>query len=393
MPTINLTLAEHSPEWVSFLQELFLTFGRERNMPVHAESFTWSEIRKKLVDIGINKSSADVSEAGSSWVPSLVSMNSLRPFQATEIARIRGNEIFNPASWNSITLRGSDEVWSLPFTTDVRVIYYWRDMLEKAGIEENGAFATPDAMLTTLERLKTVVLTPLVMRTAEIVFTSASWLWSVGCDFVSPDGKTVLLNEPIAHEALQKYFQLTRFLTKNESPTLQTTRDIFFDRQAAVTISGSWFAHELWQQNEAPPAWGAQLGISPMPGPSFVGGTNLIIWKLCQFEREAVQLVESLISPQIQSYMAHYTSAFPATRLAMTTLVQSKEHAKPVVYAIETGRSLPATPLWGLTEQRITEAFNRIWQQLRETPDTNIPELLSKQLPVLTRRLDTILAG
>jgi multiple sugar transport system substrate-binding protein len=247
-------------------------------------------------------------------------------------------------------------------------------------------------MLTTLERLQTIIPTPLVVRTAEIVFASASWLWHVGSDFVSADGKTVLLNEPKAHDALQKYFQLTRFLTKNESPTLQTTREMFFNRQAAVTISGTWFAYELWQ-NEAMPAWSAQLGISPMPGPSFVGGTNLVVWKLSNFEREAVQLVESLISPQVQSYMAHLTSDFPATRLAMAALVQSKEHARPVAYAIETGRSLPAIPLWGLTEQRISDAFNRIWQQLRETPDTNIPELLSKHLPVLTHRLDTILAG
>jgi multiple sugar transport system substrate-binding protein len=396
MPTINLTMAAHGPSWMEYIQKAIETFGRERYVSVKSEAYTWSEIWRKLVDISIHKSDVDVSEVGSTWIPSLVSMNALRPYQPADLTRLRVKANFPPATWQSTTVLGSDQVWAIPFAADVRVVYYWRDMLEQAGLDESKAFSTPDDMLNTMEQLKTVVPTPLVMQTLynsrDTVFIAASWLWGAGIDFVSADGKSTLLNEPAAHQALQKHFQLARFLPNKEPISLQIAHDMFFNRQAAVTISGPWFASELWLQQESP-SWSARLGVSSMPGPSFVGGTNLIIWGHSKVERESVQLIENLISPEVQNSLARFTTDLPVTRAAMETLMQTKVHAKAFVQSIETGRSLPAIPLWGLTEQRLTETFCRIWQELRESPETDIAELLSKRLPALARRLDVVLAG
>jgi multiple sugar transport system substrate-binding protein len=396
MPTINITLAvAHDPQWMNFIQKAIEPFGRELNASVKMEAFGWDDIWKKLVDISVRKSDTDVSEVGSTWVASLVSMNSLRPFQPADIGRIGNKENFHPAVWRSASVLGSDQVWSIPYAADVRVVYYWRDMLEQAGIDESNAFSTPEAMQQTLERLQTVTPTPLVLQlnNREIVYSAASWLWAEGSDFVSVDGKSTLLNETKARQALQKYFQLARFLPGKElSSSLTAYHNMFFGRQAAVTIAGPGFVPELWSHQGMPP-WSSQLGISSMPGPSFVGGTNLVIWEHSVHDREAVRLIAYLISPEVQNALVYFTTGLPTTQAAMNALVKSKAYTQEFINSIETGRSLPSIPLWGLTEQRLADTFCRIWQELCEAPSTNIPEILSQRLPALARRLDTILAG
>jgi multiple sugar transport system substrate-binding protein len=396
MSTLHLTLASHGLEWLEFFDKALDSFSRERHFSTKTTTYEWDVIWKQLVDISIHKSGADVSVVGSTWVASLVSMNSLRPFQPTDIARLGGKGAFSPASWQSATVMGSEQVWAIPYMADVRVVYYWRDLLEQAGIDETNAFSTPEAFQETLERLQPTIPTPLVLQTnnqtRDPLYIAASWLWAEGGDFVSADGKSTLLNEPLARQSLQKHFELVRFLPGNQLISNDRAREIFFQRQAAVTIAGSWFAWDL-SRPENIPAWGAQLGIASMPGPSFVGGVNLVIWNHSLLERETMQLIEWLVSPKFQKSLISYTNNLPVTQAAMQTLAQNNPHTKQFVHSIQTGRALPAIPLWGLTEQRLSEAICRIWQELSESREANVAEVLSRRIPILAHRINNILAG
>ena len=51
--------------------------------------------------------------------------------------------------------RRPDGTWALPWFTEARAIYYRKDVLKKAGVDEATAFADWDAFRATLEKIKT----------------------------------------------------------------------------------------------------------------------------------------------------------------------------------------------------------------------------------------------
>ena len=90
MAKVSLSFAAHGPSWSALINNALNAYGRDHHITTKSVWFAWEEIWKQLVDISVHKSETDISEAGSTWVVSLVSMNSLRPFRASEIARIGG---------------------------------------------------------------------------------------------------------------------------------------------------------------------------------------------------------------------------------------------------------------------------------------------------------------
>src|SRR5512145_401590 len=94
---VALTLADHGQEWESLIEKSLEDFTRERHIAVDKHIFSWGNYWKALVDISVHQSGADLSEVGSTWVPSLVSMNSLRPFQPSDMSACGGTQALMPA--------------------------------------------------------------------------------------------------------------------------------------------------------------------------------------------------------------------------------------------------------------------------------------------------------
>jgi hypothetical protein len=66
----------------------------------------------------------------------LAAMQALRPFTRRSFPVTA--RLFPPTSWNSVSLIGDRRV--VPYLlADTRVIMYWRDMLDEAGIDETAA--------------------------------------------------------------------------------------------------------------------------------------------------------------------------------------------------------------------------------------------------------------
>ena len=141
-PRIDLSLAGHTPAAIQTLRQMIRRYEESRRSFVQLSVFDWDTIWKEMVNIGIYKRGADLSEVGTTWIGSFVSMNALRPFKPAEIEQIGGEQVFLPTAWQTTSLVGDGRVWAIPFLSDVRVIFYWRDMLEKARVDEAAAFAS-----------------------------------------------------------------------------------------------------------------------------------------------------------------------------------------------------------------------------------------------------------
>jgi multiple sugar transport system substrate-binding protein len=373
---------------------LLSEFEKLFGLHVQLQKQTWNTAWGELVRYSIYKNAPDVSEVGSTWIGDLIGMNTLRPFTQNEINTFGGAQAFFPSAWNSGV--GSDgQVWSIPWLIDSRLMYYRRDILEKAGIDPATAFQTHAALVATLERLEQAgVENPWAIpthKTRMSLHNVASWVWGAGGQFVSPDGKRALFASPEALAGFRQYYELGRFLSPQarELDDVQSDR-LFWKGQAAVTISGPW----LMSEPTADPQVIANTGVAFPPGIPFIGGSSLVIWQSSQSPREALSLVRFLTSQHVQSTYLTTVGLLPARQEVFANLPNaSNPAAKYIHQEIQTGRSFPLFPLWGLVEERLSSALGIIWQEINSTPELDLAELIERDLGLLARRLDLALNG
>jgi multiple sugar transport system substrate-binding protein len=295
MAPLRISIADHIEEATSSIKALLLEYEETHRTDIEVTAILWNDLWLALRQIAIARSSMDVSEIGSTWLSSLVSMNALRHFSHQEVAHIGGSDIFQPVAWQSSSISNDTRTWAIPWMADARIIYYWRDMLEAAGVDEEVAFATPEQMEDTFARL-TVSGGPGVwavptQSVSGMLHYLSPWLWNTGQDYLTDDSSRTSFANHDALNGIVSYFRLHRYLP----PGLVLAEEdqafnLFETRQVAVSMSGPWRLMALTQ-----PETRARLGLALPPGPPFVGGSNLVIWQHIAHSnaKDALELVRS----------------------------------------------------------------------------------------------------
>jgi multiple sugar transport system substrate-binding protein len=140
------------------------------------------------------------------------------------------------------------------------------------------------------------------------------------------------------------------------------------------------------------PELAPRLGIALPPGPSYVGGSSLVIWKHSRHEDQAVDLVQHLLGQQAQYDYCLASGNLPVRR---ETLASPPYTDDPVyhgfVQAIEKGRTFPVFRLSGLVEERLATTLAQVWAELAQNPPTVLAELLGQFLKPTAGRLRSVL--
>jgi multiple sugar transport system substrate-binding protein len=401
MPPIEFTLNAHDEDALAALRLTVEDFRKtHRTIPINITEIGWDDAWNRLVRVALYKDGADVSEVGSTWVSSFVGMEALRPYTLPEIYKMGGAAAFLPSVWQNGYLIGGDQLWAVPWLCDTRVIFYWRDMLEHAGIDEAVAFQSFEQMEETLACLQARgIPTPWAVatyQTAETLYSSAGWIWGAGGDFVSADGHQVLLAEPETRAGIARYFGLYRYMPQHsEALNSEAVFKLFQNQSVAATISGSWFLKWL-QQHGMPPYTLSRIGVAPLPGPSFIGSTELAIWKHVPYghERLVVDLVHFLVtSPALLDYY-HHAGLLPARRdLLAQPPFSTDPYYQKIIEALASGRTHPRIAMWGLVEDRLVNLLANLWNEVRADPAQDITALVERNVVPLAQRLAATLAG
>jgi multiple sugar transport system substrate-binding protein len=401
MRPIDFTLASHGEEALATLRQALGDFQKSHHdSSLNVTELSWDEAWSSLVRVALYKDGAEVSEVGSTWVGGFVGMDALRPYTLPEISKVGGAAAFLPSIWQSGSLIGDDALWAVPWLNDTRVIFYWRDMLEDAGIDEAGAFQSFEQMDQTLARLQSHgSATPWAVttrRTANTLYNVFSWVWGAGGDFMSADGKQMLVAEPEARAGLAQYYRLYRYMPqRNEPMDGVATFELFRNRSVAAIVSGSWFLTWLRGHDLSPDTL-LRIGVSLLPGPSFVGSTGLVIWKHLAHEHErlATDLVRFLVTSPALLDFYHRAGSLPARRDLLAQLPFSTDpHYQKIIEALETGRPHPCIAPWGLVEERLVTGLAKIWNEMRADPTQDVAALIYQQIVPLARQLEAMLAG
>lgn len=385
------------PTTADDLKPLLEEFENINRVRVRLRIMEWDTAWAELLKVALYQHGPDISEIGSTWLGSFVGMHALQLFSDEEVAAVGGPAAFIPSTWQSGAVARHplerSVRWAIPWWADTRILYYRRDVLAQAGIDEDMAFASFAQLEQTLGRLLDAgVPVPWVIPTHEsrmTIHNVASWIWGAGGDFVSGDGMRTLFSWARARAGIQAYFGLARYLTGPARDLDDTQSDALFNEgTAAVTISGPWLAQF------ASPEVLANLGMALVPGTPFVGGSHLVCWKHAVYGSASIDLIRFLTSKHVQTAFGQRAGLLP-TR---PDVLRNPPFADTPLYQIvagglEKGRSFRPIPLWGLVEERLSEALSDLWAQVLAEPDLDLAEAIAGCLNPLARQLDVTLGS
>ncbi|MBN1305138.1 MAG: extracellular solute-binding protein [Anaerolineales bacterium] len=398
MKTLEYLTIVHDKPAANQVVSLLDRFKDQSGIEVETKFTDWDTIWRELVSVSINRKGADITEVGTSWLESLVTMNSLRPFTQEEIIQVGGKNAFLTSAWEALSVRGDNQVWGIPLRSDVRVVWYWKDMLEEAGVDPDSAFKTYTDVHQSLETLKSVIPTPwgvtTVLGDPNTIQVLASWVWGSGHDFVMPDGKMVSLDNPAALGSLKAYFDLHEFMPReNELLTAELILEKFSKREIAATVAGPWVYRYL-KNIDIPKRQLARVGVALPPGPPFVGGTVLAAWNHSTRGEEIVEFLKFMTSPDVQTQYCPMLGLLPVTHAAWALPPYSVEHHHNVVYqALSCGRTFPSVPLWGMVEEKILTTIAGVWSYLLTTENPRVEETIIRYFDPVINRLNLSLSS
>ena len=389
---LALSTMFRSPEVSNSIQADMGQFGKMNGVDINCQDFDYATGWSDFMRMAIYGGSPDVSEIGTTWIQDFAAMNVLRPFSASEIRNAGGVETFAPAVWQSGMSTGT--AWAIPWMTDLSMVCYRRDMLAKAGIQEQDAFQTPEKFEQTLIQLqKAGISAPWVVPTQRSyinVHNLAMWVWQAGQELLDTEKRVVLFDQPGVRSAILSFFRLYRYISKEMQHLTETDADqMFIDGKAAVTISGPWnIIYSL-----RTPEVAANMGLAIPLGCSYTGGASLIIWERTSQPAAALGLIEHLTSREFQTTFPKTVGLLPGRLDSLESFPLPDPSLYPVVYqALKTGRSLPNIGLWGLIEDRLAHAIPLLWNDIFASPHPDLEALYDKHISPLTNRLNITLS-
>jgi multiple sugar transport system substrate-binding protein len=392
MDEITLSIFNHSPAASGRLAELLKQFEREEKIHVRLEVIPWSMGWQRLVEMGLYHTGADISEIGSTWIMDFVRMNALRPYSQADADEITGGRWYFDSTWTGgvSTENGSHTIWGLPFAGDARTIFYRRDWLQKAGVDEALAFNGPSRFDHTLAAIQragcSMPLSLPVGRSRNNIHGLASWVWGLGGEFLSADGTRIEFDHERALDGFKAYFGLGRYLGLERIVAETESDSAFRLGRSAVTISGYWILHE-----EKTAEVNENLGLTPVPGPSFVGGEHLVIWKHSRRAEQALRLAKFLARPA-SSEDLYPLFGLPVAIDDWNQAPFNTPHYLVFRDSLQNGRSFRPGQLWGLVEKYLSETLPEIWTEVLAHPE-RADAIVENSLGALASRLKTSVRG
>ncbi len=395
MEEVSLSLMFHNEQSLAAIQSILDVFESQYRVHVNLTVLNWTTGHAELTREALYQRGPDVSEIGSTWSSGLITMNALRPFSPHDLAQIGRPEEYIPASWNTGRVHGDERTWAIPYTADIYMIYYRKDLLQKAGLDEATAFQSHAQIDETVKRLSQIgVEMPICLPDDHhtILHTLASWVWAHGGDFCSTDGKHVLFDQPESLAGIRAYFGLLRYLSADavKKTSNEKSIDLFCKGQAAIHF------HDLpvmAPEREMLPNVFENWGIASFPKPYFMGGTNLVIWQHSSRVHAAVNLVKFLTSANtMKKLMIPFRLLPPRLAVMSTPEFLDDPFLKNLGDAANDGRSYPAVKLWGVIEERLIATLFEIRSAILSDPQADMDSIIEQKITLLAHKLNITLS-
>ncbi|MFN0118555.1 MAG: extracellular solute-binding protein [Elusimicrobiota bacterium] len=371
-------------------------------LSIHPWSLAWNQ----LMDVvkGRSISSPDVIQVGTTWTTTLSYLNALDKVPSDIL-----NSHAQAAGWIGDSSDGSfsHDLFGVPWFTDIRVLYYRRDIFEKMGIKVSsledwkGLKSACQEIHSYIKKGETEkIKVPLGFPGQKIsvqMHDLAPWVWGAGGEFIAEETKEASLTHARLIEGCVYYFDLINDglmpIPNNFMP-----EGNFFTGHAAMQLSGSWPVDTCFnpQYQYAQPEVIENVGIVPLPsGPkgrfTFLGGSNLSVLNYSKEKDLAWQFIQFMSEPERLLSHARNIGALPAHLSVMDVLFERFPWARNVFWdSFSCARRLPKIVELGSVEQILAKMGGRVLSSIRDKA-YSLP-LLQQEIAVANHDIKTTLS-
>jgi len=412
--TINMWIMPNSLEPLRDIQETLKPFEESHpNIKVKVTVLDWGSAWSKITTAATSRDVPDITQLGSTWVGSVSGMGALMNLK-DKTAELGGSSAFVPAAWKSSGILGSGQVTAVPWIVDARALFYRTDVFTKLGLTA-ADLSTWERFEATLKKIKAAKLTiegleifPLGMpgkNDWNVVHNLSPWIWGAGGDYLSSNLKTSILDSTQALEGVYFYVNLAKQgLVPPEYLELNTAQvsSNFNNGSVAMMFDGPYEVRTL----TTPPAQGGasesitarNFAVVPYPrGPrgryTFVGGSNLAIFKYAPHPKEAWEVVKYLTTDKDAQLNYCKASGFlPAKLSVFNEPYFSVDPARRVFReAIKYGKTYPCVPYWGILEPVLTRRFGILWDYVTGAKDVLDKNEIAKQMDLAKKEMEIVI--
>ncbi|MFH1576755.1 MAG: extracellular solute-binding protein, partial [Candidatus Margulisiibacteriota bacterium] len=354
----------------------------------------------------------DVVQLGSTWVSAISAMGALDTFSAEAVAELGGPKTFVPVAWTTTGIEKSNQTTAIPWIVDARALYYRTDVLRKAGVSASqlGTWQSFKQALKRIYDADLVIeeqpIAPLGVSGKNdwnVIHSLAPWIWMAGGDFLGPDRKTCVLDSDAVFNGIAFYISLVRSeyvpIEYLELNTAQVSGN-FNDGACAMYFDGPYEIRTLTRPAAEGGAEGSltsrNFEVTGYPrGPkghyTFVGGSNLGIFKQAKNKAGALKVIKYLTAKNQQVAYAKISGFLPARLDAFDDPFFANDPKRKVFKsAVLYGRTYPPVPSWGLLEPILTRRFGIMWDYVTSSEQYD-PEKIREQLKLAKKEVEAIL--
>lgn len=284
--------------------------AKNANIKVKVTPISWDVAHQKLVTAIAGGKPPDIAQLGTTWMGEFAELGAL---DEVKLEGINKDDFFG-GIWDSNVVDG--KTVGLPWYVETRVLFYRTDLAQKAGI--TAAPKTWAELRTAAQNYKKVSQYGISLQPGGTGAwqTFLPFVWQNGGDLV--DGDKLTADSPEVKEAFAEYawyFQ-QGLAAKSAPPGFDVTK-AFADGSQPMFFSGPWIVGIL---NDTHPELKGKWAIAPVPAKdsatSFVGGSNMALFKKSEHKAAAEKFLAFLAQPETQVKFYGLVKDLPANKKA-----------------------------------------------------------------------------
>ncbi len=410
--TVRLWIMNNGPHPVEDTERIVRPFEQRTGVKVKVELVGWDVQFDRIRNSAVSGSGPDVTQAGTTQVPFFAALGGFEDL-TKRVEEVGGKGAYAPGIWQTTQLAGQDGTFAVPWFTEARTIYYRKDVLDKAGLDPATAFKDWDSFEQTLQTIKDEVpeiggkpIQPFGgpgKKAFDLVHHVMPFVWDAGGAELSDDESKSTIDSPQAEQGVAF---MTSLLQKGLFDKNMLERDAtqvenqFKGGRLAVWIGGPWVLGSVGREDDENWVRAARenVGIAPMPaGPSgkgftFVGGSNLMMFKSSENKNEAWALMKYLSGDSVQRRYAELMGMFPSRLAPQKQVGETDADHRAFFSAIQQGRTYAPIPQWGQIENAYKTRLGNILDSAAGQGRPFSQATLQSQLREAAKEADALLA-
>lgn len=337
-----------------FVKLLIPKFEDENpGIKVKVQMAPWTAAQEKLISAFASDNLPDVFQLGNTWIPQFAQLEGISELSGFigKSTTVKKENYFS-GIWDTNVL--DSLVYGIPWYIDTRVLFYRKDVFEKAG------FNSPPKTWAELYQLSKKIKVSHKGEEKYAIFIATNE-WANFIIFGLQNGAEILKNNnTYGNFSGEKFTEAFSYLTKYYKESLtplgvsQVTNvyQAFAEEYFSMYISGPWNISEFkkWMTGDLQDKW----MTAALPGPnenikgiSLAGGSSLVISHRSKHKNEAWKLIEYLSKPETQIEFYRLVNDLPAVKEAWKdTSLSNNVYMKAFYEQFNNVVATPKIPEW-----------------------------------------------